>query len=194
MQVMHLACNRSGFWNDLFAFHEPVFYHVAFELPEKVELKVRFSPEMEGLVCGILTKGMVVSCMAVLDKRWLQIRFGDVDSAWVLCQNSKGVQLLKRVHQTRQIQLLNTIKEHPSIVPMENLLPILDEGEEERDAKAFKKHVRALVLYGPGHEKTQEELKPPSAGGRPTSTGLKPMVGLRAASPEAILEDDDASL
>lgn len=196
MEVMELACNRSGFWNDLFAYHEPVFYHVAFELPEHVELKVRFSPELDGVVCGVLKKGMVVSCMAMLDKRWLQIRFGGVDAAWVLYQNSKGVNFLTKVHHSRQLQLLNTVREHPSTVPIENLLPVRDEEQEERDAIAFKEYMKALVLYGPGHEKEQEHLKPLSASGRPKSNGLKSTVGssVDAGLPVTVLEDDDVSL
>ena len=50
-----------GYWDNLKCWSRPVIYKVSDDLPEYVELKVRQSPQVQdGIVCGFLTKGMVV--------------------------------------------------------------------------------------------------------------------------------------
>ena len=125
-QVMYPALTeKPNFWDNLVPFHEPVFYHVRFELPEKVEIKVRYAPYSKAEVCGALKRGMVVSCGAILDNTWLEIRFNRIDAAWVLMDSASGVQLMKEVDRSLQNSFSNTLKSSPTQMTVEDLLPIV---------------------------------------------------------------------
>lgn len=134
LQLMYPALQENPrFWKNLMAFHEPVFYYVRFELPEKVEIKVRYEPETKSAVCGSLKPGMVVSCGAILDEKWMEIRYNNIDAAWVLCENSAGIELLRRVDDTLQMPFLNTLKKSPIMMTPEDLLPIEPTLMEDED-------------------------------------------------------------
>lgn len=135
MTVMLPACaDRPGFWDNLKPFHEPVFYHVCFELPDRVEIKVRYAPYKEAGVCGALRKGMVVSAGAVLDERWLEIRYNSVDSGWVLMESTAGIKLLKEVDESLQMSFSNILKVSPVTMTEEDLKPIEKPELDNEDA------------------------------------------------------------
>ena len=94
-----------NFWKDILFLNEDSLYRVNSELPESVEIKVRLKPEMTAEICGYLKKNMVVRCMAVL-RDWIQIRFHDLDTVWVL-QASDNVVLLQELPEEEQTKLKN---------------------------------------------------------------------------------------
>ena len=92
----------SNFWKDLHFLDEDVFYRVSEGLPESVEIKVRLKPDMKAEICGYLKRNVVVRCMATM-RDWIQIRFNDLDSVWVL-QASNDVVLLQELSEVEQIE------------------------------------------------------------------------------------------
>jgi hypothetical protein len=69
-------------WKELVPLARPEYYRVKEDLPAKIELKVRFKPTDDGEICGHLKPGQVVECRAEFG-RWLQIRYNEVEAAWV---------------------------------------------------------------------------------------------------------------
>jgi hypothetical protein len=129
--VMEPACReKQDFWKNLIPYHEPVFYFVRFELPEKIQVKVRCTPEFDGKVCGSLSRGMVVACGAMLNNTWLQVRFNEIDAAWVTIKSATGILFMEQVHESLQIGFTNVIKQSPVTMKPEDLLPIIAPVEE----------------------------------------------------------------
>jgi hypothetical protein len=128
VNVMRPACDKLGFWDNFQPFHEPVYYHVSWDLPESIELKVRNSPERDGKVFAALKQGMVVQCGGILDDLWLQVRFDSVDASWVLIRNDIGVIFMERVHEGLQQRFRNTIHASPVVMSEDDLIYVEPEA------------------------------------------------------------------
>lgn len=74
----------AGFnWEELHVQEEATYYRVNDNLPAHIELKVRYRPALDAEVIGYLTSGQVIACLGKIDN-WLQVRYENEDSAWVL--------------------------------------------------------------------------------------------------------------
>ena len=100
-----------------------------------VLLQVRQTPSVDGIVCGNLSRGMVLQCWAVMGD-WVQLRYHQFACVWAL-QRSGERDLLVRLDESVQRSLLPQLAGSPCLVPLarvqlaELIAEVVDEDDDE---------------------------------------------------------------
>ena len=97
--------NIPNFYKNLEMYSTPVYYRFNDELPLASEIKVRLKPDIKAEVVGHVTENMQVEAWAILDDCWLQIRFNEHETAWVIYKNKVGDVMLLLLHDSVQAKL-----------------------------------------------------------------------------------------
>ena len=93
------------FYANLEMYNLPVYYRFNDELPKNSELKVRLKPEASAPVVGHIVENMQVEVWAILDDFWLQIRYNEHETAWVIYKNKANDIMLLILHESVQERL-----------------------------------------------------------------------------------------
>lgn len=184
-------------WDGLKAFSRAEYYIVRDDLPIGSELKIRYSPMSDAPVKGEVKRGQVLEVWAVFNN-WLQVRYNDIECAWVMWkppgygEGKLGVSDTVGRLINQKIEISNYKAEHQKSRPPKGIKSILknsqskygiqdpgsssDEEIKEGDDEAAKKARKKLRKLRRDAKFVKVNLEPDALGGR-SADGPTPSIG-----------------